>query len=100
MCRQNHCCAVDYFALGVIGYEFMLGRVFYFLFNFLFRGLITVNQERTLEIRFLRSKFKLRNKKFLMDGLLKLQTLSIKYINLSNANKLKYSVCKENLQID
>lgn len=27
MCRQNHCCAVDYFALGVIGYEFMLGRV-------------------------------------------------------------------------
>lgn len=30
MCRQNHCCAVDYFALGVIGYEFMLGRVRYF----------------------------------------------------------------------
>ena len=27
MCQQNHCCAVDYFALGVIGYEFMLGRV-------------------------------------------------------------------------
>ena len=27
MCRQNHCCAVDYFALGVIGFEFMLGRV-------------------------------------------------------------------------
>ena len=27
MCRQNHCCAVDYFAIGVIGYEFMLGRV-------------------------------------------------------------------------
>jgi len=27
MYRQNHCCAVDYFALGVIGYEFMLGRV-------------------------------------------------------------------------
>ena len=27
MCRQNHCCAVDYFAIGVIGYEFMLGKV-------------------------------------------------------------------------
>lgn len=27
MCRQNHSYAVDYFALGVIGYEFMLGRV-------------------------------------------------------------------------
>lgn len=27
MCRQNHGFAVDYFALGVIAYEFMLGRV-------------------------------------------------------------------------
>lgn len=26
MCRQNHSFAVDYYALGVIGYEFMLGR--------------------------------------------------------------------------
>lgn len=26
MCRQNHTCAVDFFAIGVIGYEFMLGR--------------------------------------------------------------------------
>lgn len=26
MCRQNHTGAVDFFALGVIGYEFMLGR--------------------------------------------------------------------------
>lgn len=26
MCRQNHGIAVDYFALGVIAYEFMLGR--------------------------------------------------------------------------
>ncbi|CAD8117035.1 unnamed protein product [Paramecium sonneborni] len=26
MCRQNHTIAVDYFALGIIGYEFMLGR--------------------------------------------------------------------------
>ena len=27
MCRQNHSFGVDYFALGVIGYEFMLGKV-------------------------------------------------------------------------
>ena len=27
MCRQSHTYAVDYFALGVIAYEFMLGRV-------------------------------------------------------------------------
>ncbi|CAD8096445.1 unnamed protein product [Paramecium primaurelia] len=26
MCRQNHTIAVDYFALGIMGYEFMLGR--------------------------------------------------------------------------
>ena len=29
---QNHTSAVDFFALGVIGYEFMLGRVTYFLY--------------------------------------------------------------------
>jgi hypothetical protein len=27
MCRQNHSYSVDYFAVGVICYEFMLGRV-------------------------------------------------------------------------
>ena len=27
MCRMNHNYSVDYFALGVIGYEFMLGKV-------------------------------------------------------------------------
>jgi len=26
MCRQSHSFAADYFALGVIGYEFMMGR--------------------------------------------------------------------------
>jgi len=26
MCWQNHTIAVDYFAVGVIGYEFMLGK--------------------------------------------------------------------------
>ena len=38
MCAQNHTYVVDYFALGVFGYEFMNGRVrilkylIYFLF--------------------------------------------------------------------
>ena len=27
MCRQNHGVAVDYFAIGIIGYECMMGRV-------------------------------------------------------------------------
>ena len=38
MNRQNHTLAVDYFAVGVIGYEFMMGRVnnfFKFLILFL-----------------------------------------------------------------
>ena len=26
ICRQNHTLAVDYYALGVLAYEFMLGR--------------------------------------------------------------------------
>jgi hypothetical protein len=38
MCRSNHGVAVDYFAVGVIGYECMMGRViknkFYFQFYF------------------------------------------------------------------
>ena len=31
MNRQNHTMAVDYFAVGVIGYEFMIGRVCYII---------------------------------------------------------------------
>ena len=27
MCRQNHTCSVDYFAVGVMAYECMFGRV-------------------------------------------------------------------------
>ena len=26
LCRMNHSCAADYFALGIIVYEFMMGR--------------------------------------------------------------------------
>lgn len=29
MCRQNHGVASDYFAVGVIGYECMMGKVFF-----------------------------------------------------------------------
>ena len=31
MCRQNHGVAVDYFAVGVMAYEFMMGRVGLFI---------------------------------------------------------------------
>lgn len=36
MCAQNHTIAVDYFALGVITFEFMMGFV-YFILKFLFK---------------------------------------------------------------
>lgn len=34
MCRQNHGVGVDYFALGVIAYECMMGRVILILFTY------------------------------------------------------------------
>ena len=38
MCAQNHTHLVDYFAIGVIGYEFLSGRVsFNIEINILFR---------------------------------------------------------------
>lgn len=42
MCRQNHGVAVDYYALGVMAYEFMFGKVTqkYFKFNNLFLNII------------------------------------------------------------
>lgn len=51
MCRQPHTFAVDYFALGVLAYEFMLGRVdfFKFIFNSV---LILVIAEKRYEIKF------------------------------------------------
>ena len=49
MCRQNHSFAVDYFALGVIGYEFMLGKVK--IKNY-FRDLIMAELEKILEIKY------------------------------------------------
>jgi serum/glucocorticoid-regulated kinase 2 len=34
MCGQNHTIAVDYFALGVMGFEFMNGKVFILIYIF------------------------------------------------------------------
>ena len=31
MCKQNHGVAVDYYAVGVLAYELMMGRVFFYL---------------------------------------------------------------------
>jgi serine/threonine protein kinase len=49
MCAQNHTIAVDYFALGVIGYEFMMGKVniiYYINLNYKFRDHMSENHVR------------------------------------------------------
>ena len=46
MCARNHSYLVDYFAIGVIGYEFMNGRVFIFLS---LSVLMLENQEKKLK---------------------------------------------------
>lgn len=56
MCRQNHTYAVDYYALGVIAYEFMLGRVL--MKYYIIRDLMLVVQDKRLEIKYQLNKFK------------------------------------------
>jgi len=63
MCRQKHTVSVDYFAVGVMAYECMFGRVStilvpLILFYFCFSGLTWANRERKSEIIFFKSKFK------------------------------------------
>lgn len=72
MCRQNHGVAVDYYALGIIAYECMNGRVIILWVETIlspFRGLMQVEVGRKSENRFLLNKFKLKGMKYLMDGL-------------------------------
>ncbi|EGR31045.1 protein kinase domain protein, partial [Ichthyophthirius multifiliis] len=82
MCRQNHTFAVDYFALGVIAFEFMQGRVFiiytFILFKIKYRDLIQEDQDKKQKIKFQRRKYKQNKVKFQTDGLQKLRILQIK----------------------
>lgn len=48
ICRMNHSFEADFFALGVIIYEMMMGSVIYFLFS----DLIWETQEKKSEIKF------------------------------------------------
>ena len=57
---MNHSYPVDFFALGVMAYEFMTGRVFFLLFS----DLILAQTEKKSEKRFLQSKSNLM--KFLL----------------------------------
>lgn len=81
MCKQNHGVAVDYYALGVIAYECMLGQVHFKVcrdIDVLNRGLILEEIERRLETKFWLNKSRLRGVRSLKDGLLKLQILLIR----------------------
>ena len=60
---MNHSYPVDFFALGVMAYEFMTGRVLFLLFS----DLILVQIEKKSEKRFLQSKSNL-TKFLLMAG--------------------------------
>ena len=64
MCRQNHGVAADYFALGVIVYEFMIGRVIIH-----FRDHTKGKLEKKLGIKFWLDKISLKDMTFQKDGL-------------------------------
>ena len=79
MCRQNHGIAVDYFAVGVMAYECMFGRVGFQLGLNYDRDLMWANAGKKSEITFCQSRFKSRETRFLEGGPLKQLTLSIRY---------------------
>ncbi len=66
MCRQNHGVSVDYFAVGVIAFESMMGRVSS-LFHFI-RDPMSVKLGRKLGITFWQSKCKLKDTKYRLGG--------------------------------
>lgn len=78
MCRQNHGIGVDYFAVGVMAFECMFGRVTpsIFIFN---RDPMLENPDRRSETIFYPNKFKLKKVTFPRVGLSKQPTSSTKY---------------------
>ena len=57
MCRQNHTTSVDYFAVGVMAYECMFGKVTIHHFLMLFcRGHISANHEKKSETTFFQNR--------------------------------------------
>jgi serine/threonine protein kinase len=48
LCKQVHSYPVDFYAIGVISYELMLGKVIFFLFRDLFMETIEIRLETQL----------------------------------------------------
>ena len=79
MCRQNHTTSVDYFAVGVMAYECMFGKVTIHHFLMLFyRGHISANHEKKSETTFFQNRSRSNAKTSQEDGLLRLLISSIK----------------------
>ena len=70
MCRQNHGVAVDYFAMGVIAYECMMGKVKNSLF-IEFSALTLASRGKRSETTFSQSRFRLREQRSRQAGALK-----------------------------
>jgi hypothetical protein len=68
--------AVDYFAVGVIAFECMMGKVIYLSFLY-FRGHILGRRGRILEIILFLNRFKSKGLTSHLNGASKEQTLSI-----------------------
>ena len=67
---------MDYFAVGVMAYECMFGKVSNIILLTLCRDLMLGNLDRRSEITYSRSRFRLRRMKYLKVGHWRLLTLS------------------------
>ena len=57
MCRQNHTTSVDYFAVGVMAYECMFGKVtIHYFLMLLSRGHMSANHEKKSETTFFQNR--------------------------------------------
>jgi len=78
MCRQNHNIQVDYFAVGVMAFECMFGRVIFHSI-YLHRGPTSASPDRRSATRSSLNRYKLRKTRSQKVGPWKLQTSSIRY---------------------
>ena len=99
MCRQNHNYAVDYFAIGIIGFEFMQGKVLFIKFvTMIIRDHIMERRERTSETTSLQNRFKLGSMRYQRGGHSRQLISLIRYAESLLCNTYP-SACKGNLLI-